>query len=182
MIDPQTKDFLAATEGHRVILNFSTMPTWMFKTPKPVPYPADPAKPVWDYTQGTELVDPSGKQIADYYARLVSWYTKGGFTDELGAKHESGYHYEIPIWEVLNEVEFEHTMTPEQYTERYDFIVQGIHAVSPDTKFMGMALAQPSLVPKYFEYFSRSQKPQALGSRSTTSPITSMPHPPVARH
>jgi hypothetical protein len=152
-IDPQTKDFLTATAGHPTILNFSTMPAWMFKTAKPVSYPADATQPDWHYTQGTELVDPTGKQIGDYYARLVSWYAKGGFTDENGVRHESGYHYSIPIWEVLNEPEFEHTTTPQQYTERYDAIVQAIHAVSPETKFMGMALAQPSLVPQYFEYF-----------------------------
>jgi len=153
LIDPQTKDFMDATAGHPVILNFSTMPTWMFKTDKPVPYPADAGKVVWDYTQGTELLDPSGKQIGDYYGRLVSWYTQGGFTDELGVKHTSDHHYKIPIWEVLNEPEFEHNTTPKQYTERYDAIVQGIRKVSPDTKFMGMALAMPSLVPDYFEYF-----------------------------
>jgi len=152
-IDPQTKDFMDATAGHRVILNFSTMPAWMFKTPKPVTYPADATKPVWDYTQGTELVDPTGRQIGDYYGRLVSWYVKGGFTDELGVRHDSGHHYTIPIWEVLNEPEFEHNTTPQQYTERYDAIVEGIRKVSPATKFMGMALAQPSLVPEYFEYF-----------------------------
>jgi len=160
-IDPQTKDFLDATAGHPTILNFSTMPTWMFKTPKPIPYPADPTKVVWDYTQGTELLDPTGKQIGDYYGRLVSWYVKGGFTDELGVRHDSGHHYKIPIWEVLNEPEFEHNTTPQQYTERYDAIVQGIRKVSPDTKFMGMALAMPSLVPDYFEYFlnQKNHKP-----------------------
>jgi len=31
--------------------------------------------------------------------------------------------------------------------------VSGIHGVSPDTKFMGMALATPSQHPEYFEYF-----------------------------
>ena len=153
LIDPQTKDFMDATAGHPVILNFSTMPTWMFKTDKPVPYPSDPAKVVWDYTQGNESIDPTNKQIGDYYGRLVSWYTQGGFTDELGVKHTSDHHYKIPIWEVLNEPEFEHNTTPKQYTDRYDAIVTAIHKVSPDTKFMGMALAQPSLVPEYFEYF-----------------------------
>jgi hypothetical protein len=54
LIDPMTIDFLDATKGHSVILNFSTIPAWMFKTDKPVAYPADPDQPVWDYTQGTE--------------------------------------------------------------------------------------------------------------------------------
>jgi hypothetical protein len=153
LIDPMTKDFLAATEGHSPVMNFSTIPNWLFKTDKPVSYPADPNQVNWDYTQGTELKDPSGKDLGDYFARLVSWYTKGGFTDENGTQHSSGYHYSFPIWEVLNEVEFEHKTTPEQYTARYDAIVSAIHEVSPDTKFMGLALATPSADPRYFEYF-----------------------------
>jgi hypothetical protein len=35
-----TEDFMNATAGHSVILNFSTIPQWMFKTEKPVAYPA----------------------------------------------------------------------------------------------------------------------------------------------
>lgn len=152
-IDPVTKDFLGATEGHSTIINFSTIPAWMFKTDKPVKYPEDPNQVFWDYTQGTELRDPSGKELGDYFGRLVSWYTKGGFTDENGKRHESGNHYTFPYWEVLNEIDFEHSTTPEDYTKRYDAIVEGIRKVSPETKFMGLALAMPGLKPKYFEYF-----------------------------
>ena len=153
LIDPMTIDFLDATKGHSVILNFSTIPAWMFKTDKPVTYPADPDQPVWDYTQGTEPRDPSMKEIGDYYGRLFSWYTQGGFTDEFGKRHESGYHYSIPYWEVLNEIEFEHKMTPETYTKIYDAVVESIRRVAPQTKFVGLALAQPSLHPEQFEYF-----------------------------
>jgi hypothetical protein len=153
LIDPMTKDFLAATAGHSTIMNFSTMPAWLFKTEKPVTYPSDPNQVDWYYTQGTELKDPSGKQLGEYYARLVSWYTKGGFKDENGKEHTSGYHYTFPIWEVLNEVEAEHKTTPELYSARYDAIVSAIHSVSPGTKFMGLALADPSSDPEYFEYF-----------------------------
>ena len=152
-IDPVTKDFLAATEGHSTIINFSTIPAWMFKTDQPVKYPDDPNQVFWKYTQGTELRDPTGKELGDYFGRLVSWFTKGGFTDENGKRHESGNHYAFPIWEVLNEIDFEHNTTPEDYTSRYDFIVEGIRKVSPNTKFMGLALAAPGNNPKYFEYF-----------------------------
>lgn len=152
-IDPITKDFLAATEGHSTIVNFSTIPAWMFKTDKPVTYPADPNQVFWNYTQGTQLRDPSGKELGDYYARLVSWYTKGGFKDEDGKWRRSGYHYKFPYWEVLNEPDLEHQTTPEQYTRRYDAIVSAIHRVSPETKFMGLALAIPGGNPKYFGYF-----------------------------
>jgi len=153
LIDPMTKDFMDATSGHPIIMNFSTIPSWLFKTEKPVAIPQDPNQVVWDYTQGTELNDPSGKELGDYYARLVSWYTRGGFTDENGKEHKSGYSYSFPIWEVLNEVDFEHQTTPELYAQRYDAIVTAIHKVSPDTKFMGLALAQPQIDPKWFSYF-----------------------------
>ena len=155
LIDPLTVDFLNATaaRGHSVVLNFSTIPEWMFVTPKPVPYPADPDEVYWDYEQGTKLRDPSMKEVADYYARLVSWYAKGGFTDEYGKWHASGYHYPIAYWEVLNEVDSEHEMSPEFYTRLYDAVVKAIHAVSPQTKFVGMALSAPSSEPGFFEYF-----------------------------
>ncbi len=153
LIDPMMEDVMAATSGHSTIINFSTIPVWLFKTPKPVTYPKDPNQVFWDYTQGTELVDPTGKSLGDYYARLVSWYTRGGFTDENGKFHASTHHYSFPIWEVLNEVDSEHQTTPEQYTARYDAIVSAIHAVSPNTKFMGLALSDPSADPRWFEYF-----------------------------
>ena len=153
LIDPMTIDFFRATAGHSTILNFSTIPAWMFKTQKPVAYPQDPDAVTWDYTQGTELRDPSMKELSGYYARLVSWYVNGGFTDELGKRHDSGHHFEIPYWEVFNEVDFEHNTTPEQYTARYDAVVSAIHKVSPKTRFVGLALAMPSLRPEMFEYF-----------------------------
>jgi len=160
-IDPVTLDFFQATEGHSRIVNFSTIPAWFFETEKPVVYPADPNQVVWDYTQGSRLKDPSAAQVGEYFARLVSWYSKGGFTDELGQWHSSGYHFEIPIWEVLNEVEFEHQTNPEEYTRRYDAIVEAIRKVSPQTKFMGLALAQAGGNPKYYEYFldQKNHKP-----------------------
>jgi hypothetical protein len=153
IIDPMTKAFLQATAGHSTVMNFSTMPAWLFKTPKPVTYPSDPDTVDWHYTQGTELADPTGRQLGAYYARLVSWYTRGGFTDENGKVHTSGYHYSFPYWEVLNEIEAEHDTTPEQYTRRYDDIVHAIHQVSPQTKFVALALANPSEGAAYFEYF-----------------------------
>src|SRR5208282_1372035 len=84
LIDPMTLDFLEATKGHPVILNFSTIPEWMYRTDQPVSYPKDPNEVSWDYSQGIALRDPTCAQVADYYTRLYSWYSKGGFTDELG--------------------------------------------------------------------------------------------------
>ena len=152
-IDPFTIDFLEATRGHPVMLNFSTIPPWMFTADHVVPYPEDPDQPIWHYQVGTELRDPSLKEVSDYFARLVSWYTKGGFTDEFGKWHESGHHYPLDYWEVLNEPDFEHDTTPAQYTARYDAIVSAIRSVNPGIKFVGLSLAMPSRSPDFFEHF-----------------------------
>lgn len=151
LTDPLVIDFFANTEGHSAILNFSTIPQWMFITDKPVTYPDDPNQVSWGYGGGTKLRDTTYKELTDYYVRLISWYTKGGFTDELGTYHKSGYHYDIPYWEVLNEVEFEHSMTPQSYTKIYDAIVGALKPVLPKAKFVGMALAAEH--PEWFEYF-----------------------------
>jgi hypothetical protein len=153
LIDPMMEDFMNATAGHSVIINFSTIPQWMWKTNNPVPYPSDPNQVDWHYERGTALVDPSMKQVEDYYGRLVSWYTRGGFRDEYGHEHKSDHHYRINYWEVLNEVDFEHHMSPEFYTHIYDAIAGAIHKVDPGIRFVGMALADPSNEPQFFEYF-----------------------------
>lgn len=160
-IDPVVDDFMKATEGHSVVLNFSTIPAWMFKTEKPVTFPDDPKQVYWHYTQGTELRDPSMKEVSEYFARLLSWYTQGGFTDEYGKRWESGHHYKIAYWEVLNEIEFEHHWTPEQYTKFYDAVTTAMRKVDPQVKFMALALAQPSTHPEMFEYFLNPANHQA---------------------
>jgi hypothetical protein len=153
LIDPMTVDFFNATKGHATIVNFSTIPAWLFKTDKPVTYPADPDAVIWNYTQGKDLAEGGLQDLADYYARLVSWYVKGGFTDRQGNRHTSDFHFKIPYWEVFNEPDFEHEMSPRDYTARYDAVVAAIHAVSPQTKFVGLALAAPNAHPEMFEYF-----------------------------
>lgn len=154
-IDPTLDDFMKATEGHSVVLNFSTIPAWMWKTDKPVKYPDDPNQVFWNYTQGTELRDPTMKEVSEYFARLLAWYTQGGFIDELGKRHESGHRYKIAYWEVLNEIEFEHHWSPEMYTRFYDSVTAAMLKVDPNIKFMALALAQPSVgeAPRMVEYF-----------------------------
>lgn len=164
-IDPQVIPFLKATEGHQPIIDFSVIPRWMFETSTDVSVPADPDALVWNYSNITgkafmsfgkvELKDPSGRQIGDYYGRLVSWYTRGGFTDENGTYHRSGYHYSFPWWEVLSELDNGEDM--EGYTKLYDSIVAGIRKVSPKTKFIGFAgncfPGSIECTPQDFEYF-----------------------------
>jgi hypothetical protein len=152
-IDPTLDDFMKATEGHSVILNFSTIPAWMYKTDKPVTYPDDPNQVFWGYTQGTELRDPSMKEISEYFARLLSWYTQGGFVDENGKRQESGHHYKVAYWEVLNEIDGEHKWTPEAYTKFYDAVTQAMRKIDPNIKFMAVASAHPRNHGEMYEYF-----------------------------
>ena len=42
-----------------------------------------------------------GKKAGEYFSRIVSWYTKGGFVDELGVRHVSNHSYSWKYWEVL---------------------------------------------------------------------------------
>jgi hypothetical protein len=158
-MDPLVEDFLSASEGHPSVWSFSTIPQWLFITPQPVAYPDDPNQVIWNYSQGKELPDVTA--LADYYARLASWYTQGGFTDELGKFHPSGHHYDMHYWEVFNEVDGEHEPTPEQYVERYDAIVSAVRKVAPDMKFVALALSDPEGAPRMFEYFldPRNHKP-----------------------
>lgn len=152
-IDPLVADFMQATAGHSVIPNFSTIPAWMYVSEGPNEVPANPDQVYWNYTQGSQLRDPTCKELAGYYERLISWYTRGGFTDELGKRHESGLHYDWPWWEVFNEIDFEHQPSPAQYTKEYDAIVTRLHALNPQMKFVGLALAFPERDPRMFEYF-----------------------------
>lgn len=152
-IDPALEDFMKATEGHSVIMNFSTMPAWLWKTDAPVTYPSDPNQVYWGYTKGTVIKDPTYKQAADYYARLLAWYEKGGFTDENGKFHKSGHHYKFAYWEVLNEIEAEHHWTPQEYTKFYDVVSAAMRKVDPDIKFMAIAAAAPARDSEMFLYF-----------------------------
>jgi len=159
-LDSTMQAFMGATVGHSVVINFSTTPAWMWKTDSVVKYPADAYKTCWTYNQGTRLRDTTMKEVSAYFARLLSWYVKGGFTDELGKFHKSGHFYKIPYWEVLNEPDFEHSVSPKLYTKMYDAIVTEMKKVSPETKFIGLSLAQTTN-PEYFEYFlnQKNHKP-----------------------
>jgi hypothetical protein len=143
LIDPLVVDFMRAMGGRRAMVSFSVVPQWMFVTDEPVAYPSNPDEITWSYQQGTELRDPSGKELADYYARLASWYTRGGFVDERGKRHDSPHHFSFDAWEVFNEPNTEHEMKPEQYVARYDAIVDAVRAVAPKTRFAGPAVSFP---------------------------------------
>src|SRR2546427_9267657 len=152
-VDPVTEDVMNVTKGHPLVLNFSAIPEWMFKTDKPVPYPADPTVRAWQYEQGSELRDPTAREVGEYFARVVAWHVNGGFIDELGKWHESGHHWKVDYWEVLNEPDNEHGLSAESYTTIYDAVVEVVHKVSPQTKFVGLSDSYPAGHPKLYEYF-----------------------------
>ncbi len=151
-LDSTMSAVMEATKNHPAVINFSTTPAWIWKTDSTVEYPENPYEPTWTYNQGAELVDPTMQEVAGYFARVFSWYTKGGFIDELGKFHKSGHYYNIPYWEVLNEPDLEHHISPQLYTEMYDAIVRELKKISPQTKFIGISVAFERN-PEWFEYF-----------------------------
>lgn len=150
LLDEFVADFMAATDGRAVVANFATIPAWMFTTP--VEVPDDPDQIVWDYERGTELRDPTGQEVADYFYRLASWYMAGGFTDELGRRHESGHRYRFAFWEVLCEPDMR-GMTPDTYTRLYDAVVQRLRPLDPQMRFVGLSLTHMHHEPEYFWSF-----------------------------
>jgi hypothetical protein len=152
-IDPIVDDFFRATSGHPSVFTMSTIPTWMFADADPGPVPRSPDEAMWNYEAGSDLRDPTGNQLAAYFARIAGWYTAGGFTDERGQRRLSQHHQTIAWWEVLNEPEYEHSFDIRTYTRLYDRVVAEVHKVTPTTRFVGMSLAEPMKSPGAFEYF-----------------------------
>lgn len=127
-IDPPFFDFLDANGGRPFIMNFSTPPAWIAATGDP-------------------------QAIADYFGRFVSWYVEGGFVDEAGVRRASGHRVSFPCWEVLNEPDLEGENDPARYTALYDAIVERIHRISPETRFIGLALASTLSNPAFSTHF-----------------------------
>ena len=154
LMDPIAEDFIKATAGHPVVFNIGTLPAWIFKTRDPVSIPQNPDEPYWTYSEFNELkLDARTlKLAAEYQARLASWYMAGGFIDEFGKRHESGHHYDIEYWEVLNDPDFEGSLSPADYTRLYDAIVAAVRKVAPRIKFMGPAVGDLAHA-HYFSYF-----------------------------
>lgn len=161
LMDPLVDDFVNATKGHPVVMTFSTTPQWMWKADWYSGTPANPDTEEWGYNAGTELKDPTGKQLGEYYARLFQWYTRGGFNDEFGKTFTSGHRYDFNYWEVLNEPEVEHFITPALYNTIYDATVSEIRKVDPSVKFVGASLMRiKEITPAFMETFLDPKKHQ----------------------
>ncbi|MET8524029.1 hypothetical protein [Nocardioides sp. NPDC004968] len=152
-LDPFVEDFMAAAEGRPVVANFATIPHWMFTNADHVEVSRDVDTIHWDYEQGTDFRDDTLAEVADYFFRIASWYMAGGFTDELGVRHESGHHYRFAYWEVLCEPDLNRRMPPEVYTRLYDAVVQRLRTLDPDMRFVGLSLSHVHHDPEYFWHF-----------------------------
>lgn len=153
LIDPIVADFMKATDGHSSVFTMSTIPSWMFDNGASAWTPQSPNEEAWNYESGAKLRDGSFREVGDYFARVAGWYTAGGFVDEAGKEHSSSHHYTLPWWEVLNEPEYEHAIDIKTYTRLYDQVVESVHDVSPEMKFVGLSLAEPMKSPEAFAYF-----------------------------
>eukprot|EP00039_Didymoeca_costata_P029663 m.25773 g.25773 ORF g.25773 m.25773 type:complete len:676 (+) comp7738_c0_seq2:7-2034(+) len=155
-IIPNFYDFMEAVYGKNksTVINFSTQPCWLFKNSN-CSYPSNPDQSFFGYVRGkrSDLLDPTAKTLAKYYARLLSWMINGSFIDENGKTHTAPLRFDLSsskghVWELFNEGE--HGYTAEYYTHDYDVVVSAmIEAVGKQNapKFMGIGGASPSWIP-----------------------------------
>jgi len=159
LMDPLVEDFMKAANGRPVVMAFSTTPQWMWKSDWYSGAPKDPNQEEWGYNAGTELKDPSARQLAEYFRRVFQWYTQGGFEDEYGKKHVSNHRYKFDAWEVLNEPEVEHYINPQLYNTIYDASVNEIRKVNKDVKYVGASLMRiKEITPEFMETFLDPKK------------------------
>lgn len=153
LLDHMTEDFMRSADGHPVIVNYGAWPIWMFKGTESVHVSQQADDINWLYATGSEFRDSTLEEAADYQLRLASWYLKGGFRDEYGQWHSSGHHYRFAYWEVGNEPDLEHQLSPAEYTRLYDRVVEKIRGLDPDIKFAGPAISNPRANAQFLAYF-----------------------------
>ena len=150
LFDQIVSDFMLAVCGpgaahnysctHSVAQQLSTMPAWVYKGAYPLPAGTVPLDP-WEYKSfagynvGHELVDETCEPMADYVARIVEHYTRGGHHDTCGHWHPSGFHYSWSVLSVLNENE--HGTGQERYTRCFDAIRAAVEKVNSDIRLAG---------------------------------------------
>ena len=190
LLDGVTLDFLNATAGRQPILDLSTQPNWLYwygDTPTPYHVSDNPNAAAWDYTDQSVLLDPTAEMVGQYFGRVAAWYMRGGFYDEYGEFIASPHHLDIPLWEVLNEME--HSTDIHTYIRIYDQTVKYIRQwADPQHKvqFVGLALEDPTAYDQYTTFLNISNHipgtplgpPHSLTSLHHISPLCShRPHP-----
>jgi hypothetical protein len=109
--------------------------------------------PPWMFDAQGNLPDQNFPLFATYMARLVSWYNKGGFTDDNGVYHKSNHANWIHVWEIWNEpksaadipvdgIDRQNPMwmAPDRFARLYDMTVDAMRAVDPTIITGGPAL------------------------------------------
>jgi hypothetical protein len=94
-IDPAVEDFLLTTDGHAMAFTMSTIPTCMFLDADPGAIPVSPDEARWNYEAGFDLRDRSGRQVADYFARIAGC-TVGG--SQLAWRAIRQWHSTFPAY------------------------------------------------------------------------------------
>jgi hypothetical protein len=146
--------------GGEPVVNIRYAPNWMWTCSR-----------VFD--RGREgvgsLRDPSYNEFAEYMARVVGWYNKGGFTDERGVVHQSTHQGWVRYWEIWNEPDLSDetpchpagggpALTPDQYAAMWNVVVPKMLAVDPTLKLVGPAISGPA--PEYMPtLMQRAQRP-----------------------
>jgi hypothetical protein len=151
LMDSVVEDFMTATAGHPVVFQPGTIPSWMLTSASSIHYPEDPQAIDWTYSRDGKVNASSAALLADYQARMASWYIKGGFKDELGVWHPSGHAYNFEYWEPMNEED--QRFSPEELTELYDASVAAVRKIAPGMKFMGPTLSNTVGLPEFVAYF-----------------------------
>ena len=77
----------------------------------PHTYTLNKAPPCWLHRNGdcnAPFRDSTGTEFGEWISRIISWYTKGGFTDKRTNKvYTSNHHFNWTNYEVLNEPNLE---------------------------------------------------------------------------
>ena len=113
--------------------------------------------PWWFWAPGAdhkEFADPTGVNVGLYFSRILSWYSKGGMTDELGTYHHSGHNYTFGYLEVLNEMDY---IAGPKYIKWYDGVVTTVRKAHPKIKFIGNCHAGQGTPTMWEQFLNRSE-------------------------
>lgn len=122
--------------------------------------------PWWFFAaSGKGFADPSGVTVGHYFSRVLDWYHKGGFVDELGQRHHSGHNYSFGFLEVLNEVNLHADVyvgpTPldsiRNYIKFYDGVATIVKANHPGIKLIGNCMAGAGSTLVWSTFLNRSE-------------------------
>eukprot|EP00937_MAST-01D_sp_MAST-1D-sp2_P007533 g7533.t1 len=88
LTDQYVEDFMSCANAEESVINFDAAPSWLHEG-------GDLSRP---------LRDPTGRELGEWISRIVSWYTKGGFSDaRTGKNYTSNFNFRWRNYEVLNE-------------------------------------------------------------------------------